>query len=577
MIILGIHGDYFNPSHEVFESNASIVRDGEIISAISEERLSRVKLDGRFPSNSIKENLRITGLTLSDIDYVVFSTRRPIDNAYSYFKSMIRTFFDTSVIVRNEKKMKSHGGSLFNTTFKKDQYKFQLGEQKDNLFNIQFIDHHYAHAAGAYYGSPFDDALVITLDGGGNGLDGGAYTAKGKTLKRFLEIPHFQSPGTMYSAITHDLGFKRHRHEGKITGLAAYGNADTERLGLQHLIRYDRNKHRFISKSIAAHHKNLETKSTYFHPLLEQFSREDVAATVQHIFEEVILDFIDDAANIAATKGAKSRNICLAGGCFANVKLNQKILEMEWFDNIFIFPAMGDGGLSAGAALYHFHQNTGADKKISEVKHVYLGGAFSNLEIESSLKEKGLSYTEYEHVEEEVGRLLAEGKVIARFNGAMEYGPRALGNRSILAAPFDPAINDWLNEKLHRTEFMPFAPVITEDTAAAYFKGYQPSDRASEFMTITYVVKEGLKEKIPAVVHIDNTARPQVVKKEVNESFYEIIKSFERHTGIPVILNTSFNIHEEPIIYTPQEAIKGFLGAKLDYLAIGPFLVPLPK
>jgi len=262
---------------------------------------------------------------------------------------------------------------------------------------------------------------------------------------------------------------------------------------------------------------------------------------------------------------------------FCERETQSEILEMEWFDNIFIFPAMGDGGLSAGAALYHFHQNTGADKKISEVKHVYLGGAFSNLEIESSLKEKGLSYTEYEHVEEEVGRLLAEGKVIARFNGAMEYGPRALGNRSILAAPFDPAINDWLNEKLHRTEFMPFAPVITEDTAAAYFKGYQPSDRASEFMTITYVVKEGLKEKIPAVVHIDNTARPQVVKKEVNESFYEIIKSFERHTGIPVILNTSFNIHEEPIIYTPQEAIKGFLGAKLDYLAIGPFLVPLPK
>jgi carbamoyltransferase len=251
---------------------------------------------------------------------------------------------------------------------------------------------------------------------------------------------------------------------------------------------------------------------------------------------------------------------------------------MGLFDNVFIFPAMGDGGLSAGAALYYYYQNfSRSDKKMSELEHVYLGGAFSEIEMETALKERNLTYAKFENIEEEVGRLLARGKVVGRFNGAMEYGPRALGNRSILAAPFDPGINDWLNKKLKRTEFMPFAPSLTEEAAGKYLVGYRSEHKAAEFMTITYDINPDLREKIPAVVHVDNTARPQVVKKEVNESYYKIIKSFEKYTGVPVILNTSFNIHEEPIVYTPNEAIKGFLEAKLDYLAMGPFLVPLPE
>ncbi len=580
MTILGIHGDYFNPERPVWESNAAVVEDGRIVSAVSEERLSREKLDGRFPWGAIHECLRLAGLDISEIDEVVFATRTPLANVLSYARSTFSTFRDTFVLPRNAQKMKSHGVGLAGRM--RGSASFSLNGQdgsssKDHAFPIRFVDHHYAHAAGAFYGSPFSDALMITLDGGGDGLDGGAYTAEGARVERFLDIPHFQSPGTVYSAITYDLGFKRHRHEGKITGLAAYGRPNVEGMGLQNLVRYDRKKHRFISRAVAAHHADLYTKSAYLYPLLKTHSREDVSATVQALFEKVTLDFVEDAAQEAARRGFQSRNICLAGGCFANVKLNQRILDMGLFDNILIYPAMGDGGLGSGAALYYYYQqHPEADKKVSALDHVYLGASFTAAEMEAALEAHDLAYTRHDTIEEEVGRLLAEGKVVARFDGAMEYGPRALGNRSILAAPFDATINDWLNEKLHRTEFMPFAPSMTIDRAAEFLEGYRPDHKAADFMTITYDMKPGVKEKIPAVVHIDNTARPQVVRRSVNESYYDIIKAFERHTDIPVILNTSFNIHEEPIVCTPDEAVKGFISARLDYLAMGPFLAPFP-
>ena len=241
----------------------------------------------------------------------------------------------------------------------------------------------------------------------------------------------------MYSAITNDLGFIRHRHEGKITGLAAYGNADVQRLGLQNLIRYDRNKHRFISREIAAHHKDIQSKSSYFYPLLDKFSREDLSAVVQKIFEQVICEFIKDAADVASKKGFSSRNICLAGGCFANVRLNQKVLDLDLFDNIFIFPAMGDGGLSAGAALYFYHSlSENDDKSVSELDHTYLGGKpFPDAEIESVLKKHQLAYTKYDTIEEEIGKLLAKGKVVARFNGCNGIWAKSFGKQVYSRCP----------------------------------------------------------------------------------------------------------------------------------------------
>jgi len=569
MKILGIHGN-FTSNDWVNESSVSLVIDGVLSNCVAEERLTRIKVDGSFPKNAVKDILNAAGLTINDIDQIAITSLHPTQTNKKYLKSAISTYFDTGVFL--SKKIKQFGWNYIYNLIKTPKELTSVIEGRN--FKLNHFDHHLCHAAGAYYCSPFDKALVITLDGGGDGLDGGAYIGEGTQIKRFIEIPHFQSPGTMYSAITNDLGFKRHRHEGKITGLAAFGNPNIERLGLQNLIHYNNKKHRFISKGVATHHKNLLGKSPYFGPLISKFSKEDLAAVTQEIFEKVVIEFVKDAYELAKQKGYHFNKICLAGGCFANVKLNQRIFQLGMFDNIYVFPAMGDDGLSAGAALLAYYKNLKTTSKVPSVlKNVYLGAEFSENKIKSALDEFNLKYEQIDDIEIKIAQLLANGKVIARYNGRMEYGPRALGNRSVIAAPFDKSINDWLNKKFNRTEFMPFAPSMIEEHADDYLVGYNTKHAAADFMTITYDIKKGMAEKIPAVVHIDNTARPQIVRKDTNASYHRIIYEFNKLTGIPVVLNTSFNMHEEPIVYTPQDAIRGFLDAQLDYLAIGNYLI----
>jgi carbamoyltransferase len=568
MNVLGINANFFS-SLPINESSVSLVQDGKLVACIAEERLSRKKMDGSFPNAAIKEVLKISKLDIKDIHHVAVTSLAPADTNKNYLMSAISTYVDTGVFLGE--KIKNFGWYYLYNVIKGSRKKTVSILGKD--FKLHFNDHHLCHASGAFYCSPFNEALVVTLDGGGDGLDGGIYAGRDKKLQRLGKIPHFQSPGTMYSAITHDLGFKRHRHEGKITGLAAYGNSDLNRLGLEELLRYDVRKHRFISKGIAEHHKKLLERSKYFYPLLSKFPKEDLAAATQKIFEDEVIHYIRDAHNIAKKKGFNFTKICLAGGCFANVKLNQRIMETGLFDDIFVFPAMGDDGLSAGAALLTYYDvEPNATREASKINDTYLGGDFTEPEIENALVEYKLKYSRIDEVEKYIAKLLSQGKVVARFNGRMEYGPRALGNRSVIAAPFDKSINDWLNKKFNRTEFMPFAPSMNEENACDYLENYK-GQAAADYMTITYDIKKGVSEKIPAVVHVDNTARPQIVKSTTNKSYHSIIREFHHLTGIAVVLNTSFNMHEEPIVYTPSDAIRGFLDAKLDYLAIGNFIV----
>ena len=568
MKILGIHGNFLNKEW-VNESSVSLVVDGKLVACVAEERISRVKVDGSFPAKAISNVLEIAGLKIEDIDSVAITSLHPTQTNKRYLKSAISTYFDTGVFLG--KKIKQFGWNYIYNALKAP--KNIVGNVEGKEFQLQHFDHHLCHAAGAYYCSPFDKALVITLDGGGDGLDGGAYIGDGSKLERFIDIPHFQSPGTMYSAITHDLGFKRHRHEGKITGLAAFGNPDIKKIGLENLIKYNKKKHRFISKGIALHHKDLLGKSPYFGPLLDKVSKEDLAAVTQEIFEKEVLEFVKDAYEVAQTKGYKFNKICLAGGCFANVKLNQRIFQLGLFDDIYVFPAMGDDGLSAGAALLEYYKkNPSSAKNKSNQDNVYLGAKFSDEQIKAALESFKLKYERFDDIEVKVAELLAKSKVVARYNSNMEYGPRALGNRSVIAAAFDKSINDWLNKKFKRTEFMPFAPSMIVETANEYLENYN-GEIAADFMTITYDIKKGMAEKIPAVVHVDNTARPQIVRKETNPSYHKIISEFHKLTGIGVVLNTSFNMHEEPIVYTPEDAIRGYIDAQLDFLAIGNYLV----
>jgi len=569
--ILGIQANFLNPDGITNETSVSLVKDGVLSTCIAEERLSRIKLDGRFPAKAITKVLDNEGITISDVDTVAVPFLHPAKSNYKYLKSAWKTYFDTGIFLKKQIKDFSWY-TLYDSIKKPRNLKHTINGKE---FTLELYDHHKCHAAGAFYCSPFETALVVTLDGGGDGLDGSVYVGEGTTLTRLFELPHFQSPGTMYSAITSDLGFKRHRHEGKITGLAAYGNNDLIRLGLDNLLKFDPKKRRFVSKSIAEHHKNkdLSEKSKFFYPLLEEYGREDLAAAAQKILEIEVVRFVQTGLDLAKKKGYNIDKVCLAGGVFANVKLNQHIYNIEGVDNVFIYPAMGDDGLSGGAALLSYYERPEVKtKKTAEIQEIYKGVAFDNDAIKAALDKANLNYTYHEDVEKEIANLLHQSKIVGRFNGNMEYGPRALGNRSIIGAPFDPSINDWLNKKLNRTEFMPFAPSINVEHAKDYFIGYENEHLAADFMTITYDVYPEQIEKIPAVVHIDKTARPQVVRKTTNPSYHRIIDEFYKLSGVPVVLNTSFNIHEQPIVCTPEDAIAGFLEGKLDVLAIGNFI-----
>jgi carbamoyltransferase len=308
----------------------------------------------------------------------------------------------------------------------------------------------------------------------------------------------------------------------------------------------------------------------YLAERLEGLRREDVAAGVQRNTEDVVAAYVRDALDRTG-----ARRLALSGGVFSNVRLNQVVWNRSECEEIYVHPHMGDGGLAAGAALDAFHRAPASPHEPLRLDHVYLGPAHTDYEIERTLaRYPELAVRCPKSIVEEVARLLSERKVVARFGGAMEYGPRALGNRSILCHARDASVNDWLNKRLARSEFMPFAPVVTDTAAPRYFAGFDPARcRASRFMTVTYDVTERCLAEAPAIVHVDRTARPQVVRREDNPEYFDIVEAYGRITGSPILVNTSFNMHEEPIVNDPDTAIRSFLRSGLDVLALGPFLV----
>jgi carbamoyltransferase len=303
-------------------------------------------------------------------------------------------------------------------------------------------------------------------------------------------------------------------------------------------------------------------------------SREDLAATIQATAEKVATQYIRHWLS-----KTQSTNVALAGGLFANVKINQRVHEIPGVQSVFIHPAMSDEGLAVGAALtlnyLQAPDPAALDRRCFD--HVYLGPDYTQAEVSRALDAAAIRYSYHGDVEEEIARLISEGYVVARFAGRMEYGPRALGNRSILYRPDDPSVNDWLNKNLKRTEFMPFAPSTLAEDADAYYVGLAGARDAARYMTITFECSQAMQKTCPGVVHVDNTARPQLVSEQDNAGYYRILKAFKARTGISSIINTSFNIHEEPIVCTPADAIRAFKIGHLDYLAIGPFLAENPQ
>ena len=593
------------------DATVTIVQDGKVTYAAGEERFTRRKLQDGFPHHALADGLRRTGLRPAELDRVVYPFL-PWEREQTLFDNNIaeeRRFLRRSRHYRSrallsavsrgartqtepipglsapgERRSKppwkllgykllgaesplsrlvaNHESSTWarNAATAHRQWHADLESslaEMGLLEKLSRVDHHASHAANAYYTSGFEEALVVTLDGYGSGLAGTISVARHGSIKRLHGIPFPHSLGTLYETVTSALGFVAGRHEGKVVGLAAYG--DPSVLGQVLLSRIEQEPGAF---------RIVESNNPYFARLLAAtFPKIDVAAAYQYVLEAVATRYV---SHYVGQTGL--RNLVLSGGVVANVKLNQRLKALAGIDQVFVHPHMGDGGCGTGAALMAFD----GPSVCAPLNDVYWGPGYTDDEIESAVQRAQLTYTRHAPIESEIARLIADGRVVARFDGRMEYGPRALGNRSILYHAKEPAVNQWLNQRLGRTEFMPFAPVTLAEDRHAYYKEVDGAEYAAQFMTITFDCTERMKRESPAAVHVDGTARPQLVTERSNPSLYRVLQEYRSLTGLSCLINTSFNMHEEPIVCSPEDAIRAFLQGNLDYLAIGSLLVPHP-
>jgi carbamoyltransferase len=422
------------------------------------------------------------------------------------------------------------------------------------------VDHHVAHAAGAYYTGDRDPSLVITCDGVGALKSGIVAAGRAGRLDVIARTFYPHSPGEFWEVLTVICGFHHMKHGGKIAGLAAHGNRDAPCYGTMREI--------FDLDGLTIRTK-LDPRRLA--RALADVPREDIAATAQRRLEEVVPVLIARAARRTGL-----RSVALAGGVFANVRLNQAIAALDEIDHVWVFPAMGDEGLGLGAALVAAARR--APLVPFRLPDVYLGTEFAEPEMRRALEAESLPADRLPDtlLAARLADRLAAGQIVAVCRGRMEFGPRALGHRTILYQATDPTVNDWLNERLRRTEFMPFAPVTLAEHADRCYLGLNDCRYAAEFMTITCDCTPWMREVSPAVVHLDGTARPQILRRETEPFYHDVVSEYHRRTGIPTLVNTSFNMHEEPIVCTPADAVRAFVHGHLDALALGPFLVERP-
>ena len=572
MYILGLHTGH--------DACAVLYDEYRLLAAVPLERITRQKNDGdRYPQDAVREVLEEVGITQDQIDVVALGRCSPfwdgdgyiqpaslMKNPNWYLRRLYYRLFHKTNAIREPYWHAKYAKKSVEDIFDAERFYKNLSfPQKPRLF---FSNHHFAHALGALFHTDWDDTLLYTADGGGDGISYSHRTFKDGALQEYWggeedTIKGAQkvgsSSGELYAMTTGYLGFKVLRHEGKVLGLAARGNPRF----MQKLMSffYVDDEGRVFSSKSSRH--PLRRCIKY---LAKAEPREDVAASVQKTLEALVLDAIGKLL-----KRHKVRHLALSGGVFANVRLNQRIAEELPVDEIFIYPSMGDQGLAAGAVLEYLLQRDGLKRWLSKrhrLRDVYLGRNYDE-QTETIMKEAGAKPLAYEpmKLQDKVAELLHEGKIVALYCGRMEYGPRALGARSILAAPTDPHVNDWLNKRLSRTEFMPFAPVVSAERAEEIFDISPSMLYAARFMTITCNVKKEWRDKVPAVVHVDGTARPQIITREENPLYYDILQSYEKRTGLPVLINTSFNAHEEPIINTPKECVNALLKGRVDYVA----------
>ncbi len=569
-IILGINAFHAGAS-------ATLLIDGEPVAAMAEERLNRVKYYAGFPILSIKKCLEIGGIDIRDIDHIAIGR----DSRANLGQKIAYTLKHPGLLI-NLMKIKSSRNKLDNLKGLLSK-EFSVGENEFK-FKQHNIEHHIAHIASAYFISPWDECAGISIDGSGDFVTVMFAHCKGNDInvKKRIFVPN--SLGSLYTMVCEFIGYTKYGDEGKIMGLAPYGvnkykkffddvvklekggfrlnHSYFKSFGTNQGVQINEKGEAYIEKHYSE--KMIELFGEPTIPYSEISQRDmDLAYGLQHKFEEVYLHILNELYSVVPNK-----KIAMAGGAALNSVANGMIFDKTPFTETCIQPAAGDDGLSLGAALYVHNSILGSEKRYI-MKGSYLGPEYSNEEIESELKKKGIKYEKMDRdslLEATANEIINEN-VVGFFQGKMEWGPRALGNRSILANPSSKNMKEILNSRIKRREwFRPFAPVVLEERQGDIFEQTHPSPH----MLHVYKVKEEWRDKLYAVNHVDNTGRIQTVRREENEIYYDLVKKFGEKTGVPVLLNTSFN-ENEPIVCTPCEAIDCFTRTKMDFLVIGDY------
>ena len=588
--ILGISAFYH-------DSAAALIKDGAIISAAQEERFSRRKHDARYPFNAIDYILKDANLKLNEIDHIVFFEKpflkfeRLLETYMAFAPKGFKSFALSMPIWLREK--------LFQKKFLFDKLK-QHDENFKDIEKIKFSEHHYSHAASAFFPSPFKNAVILTLDGVGEWATTTVAIGKENNLKMVKEIHFPHSLGLLYSAFTYYTGFKVNSGEYKLMGLAPYGLPKYKNLIIEKLMDLKSDGSFRLNMDYFNYATGLTMTNEKFSKLFGEPVRDsskekltqfhmDIAASIQAVTEEIVIKL---TKSIADEYGIK--NLCLAGGVALNCVANGKILKEKIFQNIWIQPAAGDAGGSLGAALAYWHKELGEPRKIfkDQMKGSYLGPKFSENQIEKELKDlkaisKKLSNQE---IISSTAKELANNKTVGWFQGRMEFGPRALGGRSILADPRSEKMQKELNLKIkYRESFRPFAPSIMREHLSEWFN----LDCDSPYMLLVAEVNKSKqinmsdddknlfgieklnvrRSSIPAITHVDYSARIQTVHKETNPMYYNLLNEFNKITNCPVLVNTSFNVRGEPIVCSVEDAFNCFMGTNLDILVIENFIL----
>jgi carbamoyltransferase len=556
MLVLGI-----NDGHD---SGVCLLQDGRVLLCSSEERRINVKNVPGVPANSIAAVFKRTGLSPKDVDLVTLSSRirtimptlkpRPAQRALQVLWSAGRTEWGTNFgrwILPKLRKMDE---------LKKCLADFGMGDKP-----ILPLDHHMCHAATAYYHRPWSEpATVLTLDGAGDGICASVCSGKGAEITVHSQTPKFHSPAAwLYSAITAHLGLKPYEHEYKVMGMAPYGQAEYCIDVMRQAFEVNGLKFRNKTGKIG------EAVQRWFHKHLYKQRFDNVTAACQQLFEEMIVVWVRNAV-----KETGLRRVTAAGGAFLNVKANKLIREMPEVESLYVYPASDDGGTPVGAAILGYLElckQRGEKPKLDLPKTMYLGVEFTNEEYEAAAQKSGLPYRKMAKPAEELGGLLADGQIIARFDGQEELGPRALGNRSIMADARDLRMIRKLNFAIKQRDFwMPFAASVLEEDATKYIRN--PTNWAFYMIEAFDTTPEGAERLVAGTHPFDRTIRPQLVN-ELNPGYRDLIRAFKARTGVGGILNTSFNLHGFPIVGTPEIAIDTLQRSELDAVALGPFLV----